>query len=169
MAYTARYPDRVSRLVIVDIGPVLDLAGARRIVRQTATTPDEFESFEAALEYTRKQNRYTSDPVLTRRVRYAIKELPDGKVVWRYDPEIRRQRASERPPKVDPWPMLQRITCPTLIVRGTESDLLSPSIVDRMLKTIPDSRLVEIERAGHMVFEDNPEEFLAALRDFLRE
>jgi len=37
----------------------------------------------------------------------------------------------------------------------------------QMIDTLPDGRLVEIERAQHMVFEDNPEDFIAAVRGFL--
>lgn len=55
----------------------------------------------------------------------------------------------------------------TLIVRGVESDILSPQIAKRMLDTLPDGRLVEVAEAGHTVPGDQPEVFLDAIRSFL--
>jgi pimeloyl-ACP methyl ester carboxylesterase len=48
-----------------------------------------------------------------------------------------------------------------------DTDILAPEVARRMVETIPNAQLVEVPRAGHMVFEDNPEGFLAALRGFL--
>jgi pimeloyl-ACP methyl ester carboxylesterase len=168
MAVTARYPRQVQKLVIVDIGPTLDSRGSERIRQEILAVPEEFDSFEAVVAYMNKQNRYASERVLRRRLQYATRELPNGKVGWRYDLAIREQRRQgTAPPTEDLWPSLPRITCPTLIVRGAETDILSPEVARRMVETIPNARLMEVPRAGHMVFEDNPEGFLAALRSFL--
>jgi len=68
---------------------------------------------------------------------------------------------------MDLWPALEKIKCPTLVIRATETDILDRDVADRMIETLADGRLVEIERAEHMAFEDNPEDFIAAVRDFL--
>ena len=60
-----------------------------------------------------------------------------------------------------------RVTSPTLIVRGSETDTLSLEVAERMVETLSDGKLVHVENAAHMVFEDNPEGFNAALADFL--
>lgn len=57
--------------------------------------------------------------------------------------------------------------CPTLIVRGAESDVLSPQIVKRMLETLQDGRLVELPEAGHTVPGDQPEAFARIVAEFL--
>jgi pimeloyl-ACP methyl ester carboxylesterase len=54
-----------------------------------------------------------------------------------------------------------------LIVRGVDSDILNPEIAQQMLDANPRARLADIARAGHMVFEDNPDAFLAAVKGFL--
>ena len=64
-------------------------------------------------------------------------------------------------------PLCPNITCPTLVVRGAETDLLASDTAQQMLETIPNSQLVEIPQAGHMVFEDNPADFIAAVKEFL--
>ena len=168
MAFTARYPERVERLIIVDIGPTVDPRGAERIKQEIRQVPEVFDSFDAVLAYMSQQNRYASDAVLRRRLHYATTTLPDGKIGWRYDLAIREQsRNGTAAPAEDLWPQLARITCPTLIVRGTETDLLSPDVARQMLDALPQARLAEVQRAAHMVFEENPEGFIAAVRPFL--
>jgi len=44
---------------------------------------------------------------------------------------------------------------------------LDLDVAHKMIETLPDGRLVEIDRAEHMVFEDNPEDFISAVRAFL--
>ena len=168
MAFAGRNPGMLEKLVIVDIGPDIDPAGSSRITRELVDVPQEFDSFDAQFDYMNKQNRFASEPVLRRRLKYASRELPNGKIGWRYDPEIRAQRrdgTGATPP--DLWEPLSKITCPTLIVRGTETDTLSLDVANRMVDTLADGLLVHVENAAHMVFEDNPGDFNAALADFL--
>lgn len=168
MAFAGRHPEKVSRLVIVDVGPTLDSRGSQRIADEIKSVPEEFDTFADALEYMNRQNRFASPEVMRRRVQYATKELPNGKVGWKYDALIREQRRNGTvPPAEDLWSALPNIACPSLIVRGAETDLLSSETAERMLATLPNPALVEIARAGHMVFEDNPGDFIAAVRDFL--
>jgi pimeloyl-ACP methyl ester carboxylesterase len=168
MAFTARYPEKVQKLIIVDIGPVMDSRGSQRITQEILGVPEEFDSFEAVVAYMSKQNRYASDAVLRRRLQYATKKLPNGKIGWRYDRAIREQRRrGTAPPAQDLWPAVRSIRCPTLITRGAESDVLSPEVAQQMADTMSNAQLVEIPRAGHMVFEDNPTDFIAAVRRFL--
>ena len=168
MAFAGRNPAMLEKLVIVDIGPEIDPSGAGRITRELVDVPQEFVSFDDQFEYMNKQNRFASELVLRRRLKYASKELPNGKIGWRYDPEIRAQRrdgTGATPP--DLWEPLGRVTCPTLIVRGSETDTLSLEVAERMVETLSDGKLVHVENAAHMVFEDNPEGFNASLADFL--
>ena len=170
MAFTARYPSMVQKLIIVDIGPVLDPRGGERIRQEILAVPEEFDSFEAAVEYMGKQNRYSSDRVLRRRLQYSTRELPNGKFGWRYDIAIREERRqSTGAASVDLWPAVRSISCPALLVRGVDTDILSPEAAKEVVKAIPNATLTEVQRAGHMVFEDNPEDFLAAVRGFLDE
>ena len=168
MAFAGRNAAMLEKLVIVDIGPDIQPEGSARITRELVEVPQEFDSFDAQFEYMNQQNRFASEPVLRRRLKYASKELPDGKIGWRYDPEIRAQRRDGTgAPPPDLWTPLASITCPTLIVRGTETDTLSLDVAERMVEALPDGKLAHVDNAAHMVFEDNPEGFNAALADFL--
>ena len=168
MAFAGRNPGLLGKLVIIDIGPDINPEGSTRITRELVEVPQEFDSFDAQFEYMNEQNRFASKPVLRRRLKYASRELPDGKIGWRYDPEIRAQRrdgTGATPP--DLWTPLSQVTCPTLIVRGSETDTLSLDVANRMVDALSDGRLVHVENAAHMVFEDNPESFNTALAEFL--
>ena len=169
MAFAGRNPDLLEKLVIVDIGPDINPVGAARITRELVDVPLEFDSFEDALGQVMSQTRFTSESVMSRRLTYQTKELPNGKIGWRFDPEIREQRRNGTgAPPPDLWEPLGKITCPTLLIRGTETDTLSLEVAQRMVDTLADGKLAHVENAEHMVFEDNPEGFNAVLADFLR-
>jgi pimeloyl-ACP methyl ester carboxylesterase len=68
---------------------------------------------------------------------------------------------------VDAWPLLGRITAPTLIVRGALSPILPVDMAERMRETIPDAALVEIAGAYHHLVLDEPDAFARALEAFL--
>ena len=168
MAFASQHSDQLAKLVIVDVGPTLDSRGSQRIAEEIRSVPEEFDSFDACFEYMNAQNRFASEAVMRRRVRYSTQELPNGKLGWKYDRLIREQRRNNTvPPADDLWPALPNIACPSLIVRGAETDLLAADTAQRMLETLPDAQLVEIPRAGHMVFEDNPADFITAVKGFL--
>ena len=168
LAFAGRHSRRLQKLVIVDIGPTVDPKGGQRITQEMIDVPEEFDDFEAVVRYMAGGNRFASDSVLRRRLEYATRQLANGKIGWRYDLAIREQRRNgTAPPPEDLWLLLPSIGCPTLILRGAETDLLPREAADRMVETIPTAELVEISRAGHMVFEDNPEEFISAVKGWL--
>jgi esterase len=169
MVFAARHPSMVNRLIIVDIGPEGDPQGSARIKREIVAAQEEYASFEELFEAQQKANPLLSPEVLRRRLIYQTKALPDGKIGWRYDVEIRRQwREDRRPSQEELWPAIATIPCPTLIVRGMETDVLPLQVAQRMLQVMPKAQLAQVERAAHMVMEENPEGFLRVVRDFLK-
>jgi len=168
LVFTARHPAMVTRLIIVDIGPEGDLRGTARITREIIAAQEEYTSFEALFEAQQKSNPLLLPEVLRRRLTYQTKTLPNGTIGWRYDVEIRRQwREDRRPPQEDLWPAIATIPCPTLIVRGLETDVLPLYVAQRMVQVMPKAQLAHVEQAAHMVMEENPEGFLRVVRDFL--
>ena len=66
------------------------------------------------------------------------------------------------------WDALAKIPCPTLVVRGAASDILSPDVADRMVEDVlPKGRLAVVARAGHSVMTDNPDGFREAVCAFV--
>jgi pimeloyl-ACP methyl ester carboxylesterase len=65
------------------------------------------------------------------------------------------------------WADLTQVRALTLVVRGAESNMLSPQTAANMHRVISDSRLAEVPKAGHLVQGDHPVAFERAVRDFL--
>ncbi len=168
IAYAASHPGRVERLVLVDIGPEIAPEGLARIQTTVSNVPEELESTERAYQVLRAAAPRYSEPLLRHRLQHSFNRLPNGKLAWKYDKVLRDQtrRGTRNIPNL--WPDLARVTCPTLVVRGAESDVLTPEIAKRMLETLKDGRLVEIPDAGHTVPGDQPEAFIKAVRAFLK-
>lgn len=164
--YAALHPEAVERLVIVDIGPQTEASGAARI-QAGVRASDVFESPEEAIAIARAANPRPPDADLAHRTRHNLMQRPDGRWTWRYDVAL---RSGTRPPPPSPeegWALLTKITCPTLLVRGAESDVLGRPTAERMAREIPDCRLVDVAESGHSIPLDNPPGFLAAVRPFL--
>ena len=167
-AFAARHAAAVERLVVIDIGPELPPAGAGRVGMLMAGSPERFASVDDAVAHARAGNPRYDDALLRHRVAHAVRPLPGGGYAWKYDRAIREAvRTGRWRDGLDLWPLWKTVACPTLVVRGAESDILTGDIAGRMLAAQPRARLVEVAGAGHTVPGDRPDEFLAALREFL--
>lgn len=165
--YAALHPDAVQRLVIVDIGPETMATGSQRI-QNSVQARDVFDEPEEAVQAMRAGNSRAPDEELRHRALNNLMQRPDGRWTWRYDPALRSpDRPRPRPAPEDGWALMPKIACPTLIVRGAESDILSRETAERMAREIPGCRLVEVPNSGHSVPLDNPRGFIAAVQDFL--
>ena len=165
--YAADHAARLERLVIIDIGPDINLAGLQRVRDMMAKSPERIESEDWAVEYIRRANPLQDLDMLRERVRHGLKRLPDGELTWKYAKGLRDMMREGRRDAVDLWEPLPRIPCPTLVVRGAESDILSAEVAKKMTERLPDGRVVEIAGAGHTVPADRPEEFVRQIRAFL--
>jgi pimeloyl-ACP methyl ester carboxylesterase len=101
-------------------------------------------------------------------LKYSIRQRSDGKWTWKYDKLLRTP--GNRTPQWTPeqlWAAVARITCPTLVVRGGDSDIFADETMRNMQQVIPNCTTVTVPRAGHLVAGDNPADFLMALQQFL--
>lgn len=165
MWLTDRHPTKVRRLVIVDAGPERPSSGGSE-ARRFMSGPDVLGSVEDFVERAVQFNPRRSRETLRESLLHNLRPLPDGRWTWKYDPLLRDPNRRITP-WGDLWPVLARIACPTLIVRGAASPALSPEQAARMVEVIPDSRMVTISAAGHTVMGDNPLEFEAKVKPFL--
>ena len=168
MTFTARNPDTVQRLVIVDIPPSADPPDRGRIQNELINVPEEFDTFEDLYTHLRKENPYPPEDVLRRRLKYQTKTLPNGKLGWKYDVAVRQQMRTDTAPREDLWEYWKKITCPTLLIRGMETDAITPETAKEMLDSHPNAQMAEMPRAGHMAFEDNPDAFLKEVSGWLK-
>ena len=162
--YAERRPAGLRRLVLEDTVPPregLRLEGQPGAPWEFA---DMYELFAAA----RQNGIRGTDDELRERFEPAVRRLDGGRVTFRADravlPAIRAQLAEPDPA----WFRdLAKIGVPTLVVRGATSGALSAEALAAAAAIIPDCRTVEVANAGHVVHDDNPADFLAAVRAFL--
>ncbi|TME72956.1 MAG: alpha/beta hydrolase [Chloroflexi bacterium] len=160
ISLAARHPERVQALVIVDASPEPLPHGAERAQRLLTGRPARFADHQAARAYLERTSPGYSDAVYENRLAFAFRE-EDGGLVWRSDPAALKRIMSGRMPAEDRWDALAGIACPTLVVRGTRSNVLSEDVARRMVQTLADGRLMELD-AGHNVPLDRPRELADA-------
>ena len=166
--YAGTHPERVTRLVVVDIGPDIAPAGRMRVGRMMASTPERFATLDEVVAYQRANNPRYTEALLRARVKHGVRSLPDGGFTWKYDRGLRDLvRSGKWSDPIDLWPAWRALACPTLLVRGSESDILTADIAKAMLDAQPHAHLVEVPDAGHTVPGDQPAAFIALLRSFL--
>ena len=171
LAWAGRHSDRLAALVLVDVGPEVRQAGVRKIAAFTseATPLDSVDDFIAkALAFNPRRDA----TLLRRSLLHNLRRMPDGKWMWKYD---QRHRGRAMDPAAAArrrellWSAVSKVSCPTLVVRGAESDVFHDEDAERLAGALPDGRWVKIANAGHTVQGDNPAGLLVAVRQFLRD
>lgn len=166
-----RFPHRVRRFVIEDIGPVVTPDSLERVQKMINLVPVPFPNKLAAKEFL--LNEYprllSGGPQASTLGQYFyanMAEQPDGTVSWRFKVEVmvtslKEGRVRER------WHEWDELMIPTLVVRGEKSEDLSREIFDEMLRRNRLSRGIEVKGAGHWVHFDKPDLFIKILHRFL--
>jgi pimeloyl-ACP methyl ester carboxylesterase len=95
----------------------------------------------------------------------ALRENPDGS--WRLPFHPQDTVTSEEGTQGDHWADWKGSSCPALLLRGLQSQVLAADLAQTMVATRPSTRLVEID-ADHFIHTAAPGAFAAAVRDFLR-
>jgi pimeloyl-ACP methyl ester carboxylesterase len=152
MTYAMEHGQRLRALLLNDVGPEVE-RGSQRITQMVGSRPNEFATLDAAMAW-----RRDTSPVVAGRnaadqrelARGVLRQRPDGKWGWKLDPAYIRQRIeSGAPIRPDLWPALAQLACPTLVVWGTDSDVLSETQARRMVDTLPKGKLLAIPAVGH--------------------
>ena len=171
LVYTQKHPEKVRALVIEDIGPGASISGvgAARIRHEVANTPANFASWDEGRAFWRSRRPLVTEAALDSRVQHSMRELADGRITWKYDAQgIAAARLDPDPARiVDLWPSVKSLQCPTLLLRGAESDFLSLETAQRMVDAAPCIEWHDIAGASHYVHDDNPADFLDRLGDFI--
>jgi pimeloyl-ACP methyl ester carboxylesterase len=147
MAAQANTP--VAKLVVNDVGPAIEPAALARIGAYVGIDP-RFATYEEVATYIRSISPFGphTPEQWEHLTRSCVRQRADGRWGFAYDPGIAVPfRASAAPP--DLWSLWDAITCPTLLLRGSESDLLTSATAQAMTERGPRPRLVEFAGVGH--------------------
>lgn len=141
----------IRRLVLNDVGPVIASAALARIGEYVGRAP-RFASMDEAEAYVRTISAPfgpLTDAQWRHLTTHSVRATEDGGFRMVYDPAL--GEAFREPPETDVelWTTWDRIQCPTLVLRGSESDLLSRATLHEMAARGPHARVAEIAGVGH--------------------
>jgi len=151
MAIAAGERSPIERLVLNDIGPfvpkeALGFIGSYLGLDLLFPT---VEALEQHLRLIHAPFGPLTDEEWAHLARHSSRALPEGGVRLVYDPAIRVPFDTAAAEDMDVWPLYDRIACPTLVLRGTESRLLLPETAEEMTRRGPKARLVTFPGVGH--------------------
>jgi len=158
--FAAQHP-RVWGLVAIEVS----FGAAARERRRTRLALSLRRSYATRDEAVARYRLMPSTPGVSERVReslaeHSIRELPDGRFVYKFDP-----RWFGLPPP--PYQRLDDVRCPSLLIRGERSTLLTREGAESAVAKLPAARLIEISGAGHNVHLERPTEVIVAVTEHL--
>jgi pimeloyl-ACP methyl ester carboxylesterase len=143
----------IRRLVVNDIGPFIPGAALRRIGAYLNATPPYFADMEEALDHFRlilAPYGNLTNAQWHHLVEHSIRRDPEGGYLLRCDPAIGEAYRPWRLGSITMWEHWDKVHCPTLLLRGMDSDLLLASTADEMTQRGPRAHLVEFKEIGHV-------------------
>jgi pimeloyl-ACP methyl ester carboxylesterase len=151
MVMAAQPNTPVTRLVLNDVGPVIAPAALARIAAYVGLDPvfDSFAALEAHIREVSAPFGPLTDAQWAELSRSTARQTPDGRWRLKYDPGIAVPFRSANVPAADLWAVWDAIRCPTLVLRGAESDLLAAETAAAMHNRGPRPRVVEFAGVGH--------------------
>jgi pimeloyl-ACP methyl ester carboxylesterase len=169
MALAAQAGSPVKRLILNDAGPVIARPALERLASYVGQMP-RFESLEEAEQYVRRISA-PFGPHTDAQWRFLtetwVRRNDDG--TWRphYDPGIGESYRTTMPKKdLELWHVYDAVRCPTLLIRGAQSDVVSPATAAEMARRGPKAKIAEVRGVGHAPTLLVPDQ-IALVRDFL--
>jgi pimeloyl-ACP methyl ester carboxylesterase len=171
MALAAQEKTPIRRLVLNDVGPVITAASIARIGEYLGKAPrfDGIEQAEVFVRFVAAPFGKLTDEQWRHLTVHCVRTAADGKIEFSYDPGIVvpfKEAAGDGSKDIELWPVYDAIRCPTLVIRGAQSDLLKPETHAAMAERGPRAKLAEVPGVGHApMFMDDPQ--ISLVREFL--
>jgi pimeloyl-ACP methyl ester carboxylesterase len=140
----------VSRLVVNDVGPTIEAVALERIASYFGMDPTfaTYAEIEAYIRAISAPFGPLTDAQWEHVTRTNVRQRATGRWGVAYDPGIAVPFRAQ-PAPVDLWPMWDAIRCPTLLLRGARSDLLSAATAAEMSARGPKPAVIEFPGVGH--------------------
>ncbi|MFA4926918.1 MAG: alpha/beta hydrolase [Patulibacter sp.] len=165
------HPGLARGMVLVDVVVQVEPVGVDRIRTFMTAHPDGFASLDEVADAIAAYNPVRKRPSNLDGLRKNVRQRDDGRWYWHWDPAF--MRIDDEPQRhVNPERLraaAARVTIPTLIVRGAQSDVVSDEGMADALRRMPTARAADVAAAGHMVAGDDNDVFASALEAFLAE
>lgn len=152
-------PEKVTKLVLVDVVPRYEKDGSARIRDFMASGLDGFESLDEAAQAVASYLPYRTKPRSPEGLKKNLR-LRDGRWFWHWDPAFLTVPADDKFVRVAKLEQaVMALTIPILLIRGRLSDVVSEEGVKDFLEKVPDAEFVELSGAGHTAAGDDNDAF----------
>ena len=154
-------------LVLVDTAPRIEISGVRKIRDFMGQAPDGFSSLDEVAEAIANYQPHRKRPRTLDGLAKNVRLWPDGRYRWHWDPEFmqRKRSIADRIPRQEE--AARNVRCPSLLVRGGLSDVLSEEGANAYIDLVPHSEYANVGDAAHMVAGDRNDIFVTAVLTFL--
>ncbi len=164
MQFALEHPDRVAKLVVVDIAPKRYPPGHETIFQALEAVP--LDAVRSRKEVEARLAEKIPDAGVRLFLLKNLKRRKDGSFAWKMNlPALHRHYDAVLAPIESDAPF----EGPTLFVRGGRSQHLLPEDFGDIRRLFPAARFVTLEQAGHWVHADAPDEFFRTVLNFLLE
>lgn len=163
--------DLCTALIMVDIGIYPDPVGSDRIVSFMLSGEGGFNSLEDVAKSISDYLPHRKKPKDLEGLKKNLRLKDDGRYYWHWDPRFIRRRpdSQDREGYFDlQLKAAEKVTIPTLLIRGALSDVVTMEDVDYFLSMISHAKFVEIEKAAHMIAGDRNDIFAEEAIKFLK-
>lgn len=162
--------DLCTALIMVDIGIYPDPVGSDRIVSFMLSGEKGFDSLENVAKSISNYLPHRKKPKDLEGLKKNLRLKGDGRYYWHWDPRFIRRRPGSRDRRYFDLQLkaAEKVTIPTLLIRGALSDVVTMEDVDYFLSVISHAKFVEIENAAHMIAGDRNDIFAEEAIKFLK-
>ena len=163
--------DLCTALIMVDIGIYPDPVGSDRIVSFMLSGEGGFNSLEDVAKSISDYLPHRKKPKDLEGLKKNLRLKDNGRYYWHWDPRFIRRRpgSQDREGHFDlQLKAAEKVTIPTLLIRGALSDVVTMEDVDYFLSMISHAKFVEIEKAAHMIAGDRNDIFAEEAIKFLK-
>ena len=167
LLYAGCFPEKVKRLVVVDSRPLDTERSSNALKEMLMHFPLQADALEHVIESILRLYPLLTPDIACHMARYGYGQTKEGKYVPKYDARMSLQCRKSSYSAESLWAFVSNISCPALIVRGEKSPFLSREDAKQLLAHLPRGFLREVGHSTHMPVQENPEEFKAAVWDFL--
>ncbi|MGH7554350.1 MAG: alpha/beta fold hydrolase, partial [Longimicrobiales bacterium] len=164
LVFAAKQPDRVAALIMEDVGAVRPGSIASGFAERRARGDPQFDTVEEWAKQLQGNNQRTPYEMFLHVAQHGTRRMDNGKLGLKRDPAVLADLVA-----LELWNYVEALRAPLLLILGSESTIVGQDQQDRFRAIKPDTRIITIPDAGHIVVHDAPAAFERVVRDFVRE
>ncbi len=156
------HPDRVSAVVVEDVGPERPPTVSNRRGARMEKEANGWATMDEMLVQVKIENPRAADAIVRNIAQAGSRRREDGRIVWKRDPAILKGFVP-----TELWGTVRKIRAPILYIVGGVSSTLPPHTQLEIQHVLPQAKVVSLPGLGHYPSDDNPQQFVAIVDQFL--